>query len=67
MEHGRAKNCMRNSTFGHEKNAFGHGKGAFGAWKGHTGNFEQGLGAMGQPKFSKPYAMFDFRSAQCWK
>ena len=34
---------------GHEKGAFGHGTGAFGAWKGHTGNFEQGLGAIGLP------------------
>ena len=37
------------SPLGHEKGAFGHGKGAFGVRKGHTGNFEQGLGAIGLP------------------
>ena len=49
LEHGRAKNGVGRSPLGHEKGAFGHGKGAFGVRKGHTGNFEQGLGAIGLP------------------
>ena len=49
-KHGGAKLGVGKNIFGHGKTAFVQGENAFGSWKGHTGNFEQGLGAIGRPK-----------------